>query len=93
MLKAFENTYAKDDVKKENPVSLLGDTGVTEEDILQVIPKFQCWCEANPDANIIEYFTKRHMPVRVVKALAILGFQAVITELNQAAEEEKKEDK
>ena len=64
-------------------VSLLGDTGVKEKDLLAVLPVFSCWMEKNPEKNILEFFNSKRVPTKVTRALATIGLKAMVTELNQ----------
>lgn len=68
-------------------VSLLGDTGVTEKDIVAVLPIFSCWMENNPNANILDFFrSRKRISDKVLRALATIGLHTVVAELNRIAE-------
>lgn len=73
-------------------VSLLGDTGVEEKDLLAILPIFQCWMEKNPNKNILEFFNSKRVPTKVTKALATIGLKAMVSELNMIADLQAKKE-
>lgn len=82
MLKAYE---------KVNGVSLLGQSGVSEETLLHFVHKFAVWCEKNPKKKVLHFFWFKNR--KTVNALALLGLRDSVNELSHIAEHQSADKK
>jgi len=81
--------------EEKNGVTLMDGTGVSEQDILENLLSFNKWAIMNKDKSLVEYFTKKHMNPKVIRAFALIGMKHIVGEYSEiitAHEEEKKEE-